>query len=276
MPEGDTIHTLARALREDLVGRRLERVELHGRPVPSLAVEVVSVEARGKNLLLSLASGEVLRVHLGMHGDWHRYPRDAPSWRKAAWRASLSLRTGEATLVCFDAEELEFLEADRLSASRRLRDLGPDLISEETPAGRLVERARSFQPSTAPVVDLLLDQRVAAGIGNVYKSELLFLRRIAPLTPVGDLEDAELATLYELAARLLRANVGGGSRTTTRERGARGSRRPRLWVYGRAGEPCLRCGEAVVSARLGRGRRSTYWCRRCQQGAPGAEPVLSG
>jgi endonuclease VIII len=264
MPEGDTIHTLARVLRDELEGRTLERVEVRGRPAPSLAIGVRAVEARGKNLLIELASGEVIRSHLGMHGDWHRYPAEATAWKKPARRASLVLRTADIVLVCFDAGELEFLETGRLGRSRRLRGLGPDLLGAPVAPEALVARARSLQRPAAPVVDLLLDQRVAAGIGNVYKSEVLFLRGIHPLAKAGALADQEIAALFQLAGDLLRANVGGRPRTTTEGRRRGPVRGSRLWVYGRAGRPCLRCGAAIAFAALGRGRRSTYWCPACQ------------
>jgi endonuclease-8 len=267
MPEGDTIHTLAGALRRELLGRRLERVEVRGRRVPSLASEVVAVEARGKNLLLTLGTGEAIRVHLGMSGDWHRYSERARSWRRSPARATLVLHTGDCVIVCFDAEELELVEASRLARSRGLRTLGPDLISGPASAEVLVRRARHFLRATAPVVDLLLDQRVAAGIGNVYKSELLFLEGIAPRTPIGALDDERIASLYQLAARLLRANVGGVRRVTTGEPGGARGARPPLWVYRRVGEPCLRCGTRIEFTRLGRDRRGTYWCPSCQEPA---------
>ena len=107
---------------------------------------------------------------------------------------------------------------------------------------------------------MLLDQRIASGIGNVYKSELLFIERVAPLAALRDTPDSVLSALYTRAHVLLRANLGGGPRVTRFE----GGRAGRLWVYRRAGAPCLRCNTPIVGAPLGRSLRSTYWCPRCQ------------
>ena len=122
-------------------------------------------------------------------------------------------------------------------------------------------RARAL-PADSLMVDVLLDQRVAAGIGNAYKSELLFLGRISPAALLGDLDDPTLLALYARAAQLIRANLGGGPRTT-RPAHAGGAR---LWVYGRRDEPCLVCGTRIRITRHGRGQRSTYWCPACQGG----------
>ncbi|MEJ2575377.1 MAG: zinc finger domain-containing protein, partial [Gammaproteobacteria bacterium] len=125
--------------------------------------------------------------------------------------------------------------------------------------GDVVCRARRTGPGRR-LADVLLDQRIAAGIGNAYKSELLFLRRLAPDRTLGELDDEELRALFSLAGALIRANLGGGPRTTR----FLSDRAGRLWVYRRRGEPCLRCGTLVRMARLGEDRRSTYWCPACQ------------
>jgi endonuclease-8 len=135
--------------------------------------------------------------------------------------------------------------------------LGPDLCDVEPDVAEVVRRAGNVDPATA-VCDLLLDQRVAAGIGNVYKSEVLWARQVHPLTPAGVLAADRIERLYRTAHRFLRANLGGGGRVT--HVGAPGG----LAAYGRRGRPCLRCGTPIERRELGRPPRSTYWCPRCQ------------
>jgi len=272
MPEGDTIHKVAAVLARELAGHALVRAELDGRPFPTLAGRrVVTVEAVGKHLLIGIEDGLTLRTHLGMHGSWHRYARDEP-WRRPRWQASVALWTDEQVAVCFNAKEVEVLPTKQRCRHPLLTSLGPDLVSGAADLEDVVRRARRLAGDVEPVVDLLLDQRVAAGIGNVYKSEVLFLCRVHPLVPVSELSDVLLRRLYAEASLLLRANLGGGERITTTDVRPPPRHLPRLWVYGRGGRPCLDCGSPVRSQRLGRGLRSTYWCPRCQL----QEPSVSG
>jgi endonuclease-8 len=138
--------------------------------------------------------------------------------------------------------------------------LGPDLIATVVDPARLLARAREFDTGDTLLIDTLLDQRVAAGIGNVYKSELLFLEGLAPTRRLSETSDAQLGSMYQRAAELLAANTEGGPRRT-RDVGHDGGT---LWVYGRADHPCLHCGTPVRRALLGRHQRSTYWCPTCQ------------
>jgi endonuclease-8 len=258
MPEGDTIHKLAGALERWLVGRTLRSGRLAAAPALDLASRTVEdVAARGKHLLIRLQGGTVLRSHLGLHGSWHRYAPGEP-WRQPARAASIVLTTDDDVLVCFRAQEVELFDGDRPQAFELRRRLGPDLVSTTPAPAELATRARHFVAADAPVADLLLDQRVASGIGNVYKSEVLHLERVHPLTPLQGLDESSLGRLYATASRLLRANLAGGPRITRAGSGVR------LWVYRRAGLPCATCGTPIASARLGRGARSTYWCPSCQ------------
>jgi endonuclease VIII len=264
MPEGDTVHTLARALAPDLCGRILDGVAVRGRDLAGLAGRaVLAVESQGKHLFVALDHGMCLRSHLGLYGTWHRY-RPGEPWLKPARQASLVLRTPERVFVCFNAREVELLRTDGFLARDRHNRLGPDLTREDTDPERLRRRASELLSSETPVVDLLLDQRVASGIGNVYKSEVLFLTRRSPLLRMVDLATGDWSDLYGTAARLLRANLGGGPRITRDIQGGRG----RLWVYGRAGLGCFKCGGAILRERIGRNPRSTYWCPVCQAGRP--------
>jgi endonuclease-8 len=266
VPEGDTIHKLAGALRAWLVGRRLLDGRVAARPTLALAGRTVEqVSARGKHLFLGLDGGLVLRSHLGMHGSWHRY-RPGERWRRPGRSASIVLATDDDVLVCFRASEVELLDRDRLHGFALRRRLGPDVL-DEAPRGELVaRRARSVLEQDAPLVDLLLDQRVACGIGNVYKSEVLFLQRLHPCRPWTEVDEDTLGRLYAVAHRLLGANLGAGPRVTraSPDAGAR------LWVYRRAGLPCHTCATPIATARLGRGLRSSYWCPRCQPAGPSA------
>lgn len=268
MPEGDTIAKLAAYLAPRLVGRELAGGALASRPTVTLVGRRVrSVEPHGKHLFLAFEDGESLRTHLGMYGTWHRYaPGEA--WKKPRAHASLWLATTDDVLVCFHAREVELGDADRARTVQRRR-LGVDLLREALPGGdELLGRARALLEPTAPVVDLLLDQRIAAGIGNVYKSEALFLERLAPHTPLSRLEAERIGALFGRARDLLAANLVGGPRTTRGPAAGEEARELRapghLWVYGRGGQPCLRCRTPVAGARLGRGLRSTYWCPTCQ------------
>ncbi len=261
MPEGDTVHKLAAYLGPRLVDRTLIGGRVRAAPGLGLAGwRVTRVYAVGKHLFVAFAGGRLLRSHLGMYGSWHRYARAAP-WSKPARQAVIELVTEDDVYVCFNAREAEMLCVD--GVRRRILDarLGPDLISDAVDDGAVVdERVRAFLDPHTPIADVLLDQRVAAGIGNVYKSEVLFLERQHPATPLAALDAPTLAALYTRARRLLRDNLGGGPRVTRRAADGAG----RLWVYRRRGLPCLRCGTAVRSARLGVSARSTYWCPACQ------------
>lgn len=266
MPEGDSLETLARALAPMLAGRRLDRLWLglrdQRREVADLTVEAVS--AVGKHLLLDFADGSGLRVHLGLYGTWHRY-RKTESWRKPRRWARLILELGDQVHVCFNARELEWLNDAERARLRLGRRLGPDLSQARIELPAIRSRARALHGPGSNLADLLLDQRVAAGIGNVYKSETLFLAGRHPLTPVRDLDDDALDELFALAHPLLRANLSGGGRDT---RGV-GDGREHLWVFERGGRPCLKCGAVIRLANLGQIPRRTYWCPECQP-----EPVF--
>ncbi|MEJ2534710.1 MAG: DNA-formamidopyrimidine glycosylase family protein [Gammaproteobacteria bacterium] len=279
MPEGDTIHKIAGFLAPRLAGQVVRGLETPARtgkrPPESRGGErrlgrdrkILAVAARGKHLFIEFDDDTALRSHLGMYGSWHFYGH-GESWRKPAWQASLVLETDHAVYVCFNAKEVEWVR--RPSVRGRVLDtrLGPDLTAGGVNLEAVVRRARDIMEPDAPLADVLLDQRVACGIGNVYKSEVLFLRRHAPLTQLATVDDTRLAACYALASELLGRNLGGGRRVTRFENDAAG----RLWVYGRGGSPCLRCDGVIVQVRLGRHHRSTYWCDRCQAAPADAGP----
>jgi endonuclease VIII len=265
MPEGDTIFRTAVVLRRALVGHAVTAARAQPRPglarvprlEPLVGTTITSVEARGKHLLIGFSGGRWLRTHMRMRGAWHRYaPGEA--WRLPAVRASCVLETDAAVAVCFDAPEVELLTAADLGGHRALRSLGPDLLSPEFDADEATRRLR--ERGAVPLGEALLDQRVVAGIGNVYKSEVCFIERLDPWAPVASLSASQLAGVVANARRLLRATAEGGRRVTT------GIGRPgaSLWVYRRAGLPCRRCGTLIAGRRQGAQARMTYWCPHCQ------------
>lgn len=264
MPEGDTIHRTAAALRAALVGARLRRVDLPRVPGPPLNVgaSVRSVTARGKHLLLATDDGLVLHTHLRMTGSWHLY---APGhrWRKPDRFARAVLAVPGATAVCFSAPIVEVLDDEAVRRHPTLRRLGPDLTDPHTPRDTVLDdavaRARNLDVAARTAGELLLDQRVACGIGNVYRSEVLFVHGLDPWLPAELLDEPTLRGLYDTAASLLQANLSTGSRTTVQ-----GSEPGALWVYGRDNAPCRRCAQPIERVLLGDPARVVYSCRSCQ------------
>ncbi|MGE5154312.1 MAG: DNA-formamidopyrimidine glycosylase family protein, partial [Bdellovibrio bacteriovorus] len=184
MPEGDTVNVLAAYLGAALDGRPLARALLWGHPRPDLGGRRIrGVGSKGKHLYLELDGGLCLRSHLGLYGSWHRY-RPGEPWRKPERQAALVLEVEHWIYVCFNAKEVELMRSSGLESQDQRRRLGPDLTQEDPKAEQIRMRALALNPPDTPLVDLLLDQRVACGIGNVYKSEVLFLTRHPPLLPV--------------------------------------------------------------------------------------------
>jgi endonuclease-8 len=226
--------------------------------------EITAVEALGKNLLIRFDNGLEIRTHLRMNGSWHRY-RPGEAWRRPAARARLVLEVPGAVAVCFDAPVVELLEQHAEALYPSLGRLGPDLLAVGFDPEEAVRRLRDPSRASMAIAEALVDQRALAGIGNVYKSEVLWMERVAPTTRVGDLDDAALAALATTARRLLLANAerrSGPERVTT---GQDRSEVGPLYVYGRAGRPCRRCGTRIASRQQGRQLpRTTYWCPTCQ------------
>ena len=257
MPEGDTLTRTARTLHTALAGRRLTRLDLArlagSKPAPG--TEIVSVEARGKHLLVHFGDGRSLHTHLQLHGSWHLY-RAGERWRRTRTHARAVLEVDDGTVaVCFAAPTVELLDPRRARrAAAGLDTLGPDLCREDADVDEILARLARVDP-TVEVGVALLDQRVAAGIGNVYKSEVCFACGIEPGTPLGTLDAPTRRTVYERASTLLRANLARSQRMTVPGG---------LAVYGRAGRACQRCGTRVRRRRQGSPARSTYWCPTCQ------------
>jgi endonuclease-8 len=258
MAEGDTVHATAARLHETLAGRTLIRTDFR---VPRAATADLSgqgvreVAARGKHLLIRTDAALSIHSHLGMDGSWRVY---APGerWRGRAFEVRGVLETDVAVAV---GQRLRTLEVIRTDAEPRiLRHLGPDVLGSDWDAAEATRRLASSPDRE--VGEALIDQTVMAGPGNVYRSEVCFLGGVDPRTPVREVDDP--ARLVELMKTTMEANRGDGRRVTT------GDRRPGhdLWVYGRRGRPCRRCGTPIRSLEQGDAgsRRIVFACPNCQ------------
>ena len=265
MPEGDTIHRTAATLRQVLDGRELVRFDAPrlSPPFPTPGAPIGPVEARGKHLLLHFGDGLVLHTHMRMTGAWHTYRTGQP-WRRAVSTARAVVEVPGAVAVCFRAPVVELLDAGALRRHPALRRLGPDLTRPGADLDAVLVRQREAAVEGQVLADLLLDQRPASGIGNVIMQEACFLAGLDPRTPVEQVDESRRRDVVAYAHRLLVDNV-----TLTRRTSVAGAPQGTLWVYGRSGEPCRRCGTAVASARVGEGARPTYWCPTCQPAAAG-------
>jgi endonuclease VIII len=265
VPEGDTLWRIAARLSPALVGRTVSSFRAASPALVSTARHhrvrgstITAVEARGKHLLVRFSTGVALHTHLGMTGSWHLYRRGS-RWRQPAHLARVVVETGDVLAVCFVPRVVELVpEADE-PAHPSLAALGPDVVAPalDVPAAVAGLRARG----DVAIGPALLDQTALSGIGNIYKSEVLFLCGTDPFAPVAALDDERLRALVTTAHRLMRKSAVGGERLALTERSRR------YWVYGRAGRPCRRCGTLIRRARQGAPSRSTYWCPTCQAAA---------
>jgi endonuclease-8 len=265
MPEGDTLAKAAARLRPALAGHVLTRFEaprlLGARP--RLGTRIDQVESVGKHLLIHFdpdgtGAPITLRTHLRMTGSWHLYEADQ-RWAKPAHlaRAVVGADSGWVA-VCFSAPVVETYRRADEAVPRALAHLGPDLcvIDPDDPSviATILERAMAAEAGVT-IGEALLDQRIAAGIGNVYKSEACWVHGVAPGTPLAEVPADVRAALWRTAAQQLQANLGRAERRT---------HPAGLAVYGRRGRPCYRCATPVRMARHGEQARSSYWCPTCQ------------
>ena len=257
MPEGDAVWLTARRLHETLAGRVLTRSDFR---VPRYATTdltgrtVTECVARGKHLLTRVDGGVTVHTHLRMDGSWRIRP--AGDRVAGSHRIRLVLANDTWQAVGYQLGIVEVLPTAR--EARVVGHLGPDLLGPDWDPAEAARRLRAA-PARA-VGEALLDQRNLAGIGNIYKAEVLFLRGVHPWRPVGEV--AGLDALVSAAQQLMDANKERFGQVTT------GVSRPgeQMWVYGRAGRPCRRCGTPIRSADQGgdAAERVTYWCPRCQ------------
>ena len=258
MPEGDTLYRIAEVMRRTLGDDEI--LAARGRPGGAQLERVVgsrvrAVRTRGKHLLIDFDAGLTLHTHLQMNGSWHRY-RPGERWRAPSDDAVAVLETEHAVAVCFEAPTVELIETRALRLHPILAALGPDLLDPEPD---IEEAVRRLSAADATIAEALLDQRLVAGIGNVYRSEVLAGTMTFPFAPASQLDIAALRPIVAMASEMLRANIDGGIRATVPD-GRRGER----WVYGLAGRPCRRCGTSIESKGLGQPPRRLYWCPSCQ------------
>jgi endonuclease-8 len=241
---------------------------------PRPPVRIETVQAVGKHLLIAFADGLVLETHLRMTGSWHLY-RTGETWQRPEWQRRVSVAVDDWIAVCFNAPIVRTWmrrAEDLAEAAPSMVRLGPDLCVIDTSSfdvfaatlDDVVERVTALVEPDTQIADALLDQRIASGIGNVYKSEVLWACRVDPFAVASQVDPATLRDLYQRATVLLQANLGEGRRSTMTGGG--------LAVYGRRGRPCPRCGAPVRSIAQGKHRRSTYWCATCQSPSPVSVP----
>jgi endonuclease VIII len=284
MPEGDTIFRAASTLARALVGRTVARFDtayaqlaVADDQAPLAGRTIEAVWSEGKHLLIAFSGAPALtlRTHMRMSGSWHIY-RVGERWQRPAGEMRVLIETAPVAgadtfvAVAFNVPVAEFLDQPALVRSPTLRRLGPDLLGADfDPA---VARQRLRARADLPMSEVLLDQSLAAGAGNVYRSEALFLAGVNPAHPASALTDQQIEALFALTSKLMKANVATGSsgqivtytglRRTTR----RADESERLWVYGRGGKPCRRCGTAIAYRKTGPDARGLYYCPQCQRG----------
>ncbi len=272
MPEGDTIFRTAQTLQRALAGFQvtgfrsvypaLTRID-HDRPLAGRTIE--SVRSVGKHLLLAFSGDLILHTHMRMHGGWHIY-KPFERWHRPARDMRIVIDTARYVAVGFNIPVAELLTTKELDGHAAIQALGPDLTDADFSTAEVVRRARTRGRDA--IHDTLLNQQVVSGIGNVFKSEVLFEAGVNPFATTGALSDATIERLLAVARRQMSMSILSRSATLSTAIGRRttGSLDPgeRLWVYGRAGKPCRRCGTAIRSKQTGFNARLTYWCPSCQ------------
>jgi endonuclease-8 len=273
MPEGDSLHRVARLLGPKLTGARVASVRLvrsTSRTEGLSGGQITGVEARGKNLLIHIAPEWTLHVHLKMNGTVRLYPlASAPAVALSA--ASLVLETATHRVVVYEAPVARLLRTRDLLGDFHLRGLGPDLLGPSFPIDEASTRLQAR--GTVPLGEAIMDQSVVAGIGNVWKSELCFTLRLDPFAPVRNYGQDELMRLLSLARTQMADTVYAPRRTMPDPFESRAFRKTRLdrrqgegvlSVYNRQGKACYDCGTAIEMKRQGEQLRSTYFCPSCQ------------
>jgi len=244
LPEGDTIWRTAAALRRRIAGK----VVRDARPQSIARLKgrhVNAVDPNGKHLVIAFDGGIALHSHMGMTGSWHTY-RPGERWRQPSWRATVVLTFDDVVAVCFAAPVMELVG----DARRPVAHLGPDILAEAFDLEEVIRRARRADLPT--LGELLLEQRVCAGIGNIYKCEALWQLRLNPWAAPVSLDDETMGRLYCTARDLMRRNL---TTPISRQRHA---------VHGRGRRPCPRCEAQIRVKAQGAQARLTYYCPRCQ------------
>jgi len=265
MPEGDTVHRTAAVLRPALSGKpvlRFHAPALLG-PPPRTGAVIEYVESRGRHLELGFDDGLVLHTPLRLGGTWDLY-RPGERWRRRAGAARVVLQVEGWLAVCFRARLVETYREEDRRRHPGLGTLGPDLTRGRVDVAEALSRMARFATVHQTIADVLLDQRIVSGVGNVCKSETLWVCRVDPFTPIELLGTARRRQIIDTAARLLRRDAFDGDRSTITGG---------LAVYGRMGKPCLRCHAPIQVRRTGDHARYTYWCPDCQLRPPVTGPA---
>ena len=272
MPEGDTIFRAAKTMHRVLANRVVTGFDCVYPIVMHVADEhpivgrtIESVIARGKHLLITFSGELVLHTHMRMNGSWHLYP-DGAKWHRPLRDARVIVACDGVVAVGFTVPVVELLTARDLARHKALRALGPDLLSDAFDRDEAVNRVAARGEEA--IGDVLLNQRAVCGIGNVFRSEVLFLAGVNPFRRTANLDTSTVARLVDTARELLRANVMSESQTLNRAVGRRTTRsldpEAKLFVYGRGGRACRRCGATIQSRKTGDDARIVFWCPRCQ------------
>ena len=278
MPEGDTIYRSARAIQKAIGGKvitgfdtGLAKLATVNDNTPLVGRTVERVVSHGKWLLIYFSGDLILVTHMLMSGTWHLY-RTGEKWWMGRDRMRAVIQTADWQAVAFNVPVADFYTARTLERNSQIPKLGPDLLSADFTVETGVERLRQYGLAhpDAEIAVVLLNQRVLAGLGNVYKSEVAFAAGVNPFRAMKTLTPKELDVMADVSQRYMKANVLDGSgdgiitysgnRRTTHA----SNREDRLWVYGRQGKECRRCGAIIMMRKQGEQARSTYWCPECQ------------
>lgn len=274
MPEGDTIHRAAAALRTALVGQPLVTFTapyIDG-VRPSVGRVIERIDSHGKHLEFEWDDGIVLHSHMRMSGSWHLYhPNER--WRRPQREMVVSIEVPEWHAVCFNAPTVETYRRFDKRRHPVAGHLGPDLCKDGPDIAECLSRIDRFLDPGEPLSEVMLDQRIACGVGNVYKSEILWRMGMSPFAPIGSLSTEERRELLETAAEMMRYNRDRVRRVTAPGVAAGAA------VYGRHGMACPRCHDTIRVRKTGPYLRATYWCPTCQPGnaaTPAMEVTPSG
>lgn len=274
MPEGDTIFRAARSLHKVLAGHVVTRFETAYAHIDRVNVDtpitgriVEKCESAGKHLLIRFSGDLILRTHMRMNGSWHLY-RHGERWWRGPHAMRVRIDTADWVAVAFNVPVAEFVTPRQLETRDPVAQLGPDLLGVEFDRDEAIRRI--VASAARPIAMTLLDQRVVAGIGNVYKSEVLFLSGVHPEVPSSAVSLPVLEAMMDTARRLLRDNVVEGTSgqiqtyRNLRQFSVGSSNDESLWVYGRRDKPCRKCATPIEMKKMGLEARSTYWCPTCQ------------
>jgi endonuclease VIII len=276
VPEGDTIFRAARTLNRALAGKAVTRFEsafpkltrIH-EDTPIIGRTVRSVVARGKWIEMEFSGGLVLVTHMLMNGSWHIY-RPGESWRRPKRDMRVLIATEDFVAVAFNIQVVEFYATAAMDPESLSRKIRQDFLASDFNEEDALSRLRAADPQMQ-VGEALLRQSMVAGIGNVYKSEVAFACKVHPFAIMSSVADEQLRCMVQTARKFMQANVtdtsGEAIVTYTGFRRTTGRANPsdRLWVYGRAGKPCRRCGTPIRSRKQGVDARVTFWCPNCQK-----------